>query len=51
MTNLPGDSASLGAGQTTHLMKFTGQGNSGEVLLPLALDPGIDLKRTRTSAE
>ena len=35
-----------GAGQTTHLIKFSGQGNSGEVLLPLALDPGIDLKRT-----
>jgi transcriptional regulator with XRE-family HTH domain len=46
VTKLPGDSATLGAGQTTHLIKFSGQGNSGEVLLPLALDPGIDLKRT-----
>jgi transcriptional regulator with XRE-family HTH domain len=46
VTRLPADSASLGAGQTTHLLKFTGEGHSGEVLLPLALDPGIDLKRT-----
>ena len=46
VTKLPGDSATLGAGQTTHLINFSGQGNSGEVLLPLALDPGIDLKRT-----
>lgn len=46
VTKLPGDSATLGAGQTTHLIKFSAQGHSGEVLLPLALDPGIDLKRT-----
>ena len=46
VTQLPSDSASLGAGQATHLMKFSGSGYAGNVLLPLALDPGIDLKRT-----
>jgi transcriptional regulator with XRE-family HTH domain len=46
VNRLPGDSASLGAGQTTHLIKFSGQGSGGEALLPIALDPGIDLKRT-----
>ena len=28
VTKLPGDSATLGAGQTTHLIKFTGAGHS-----------------------
>jgi transcriptional regulator with XRE-family HTH domain len=47
--SLPTDAASVDVPQT-HLLSFRGNtahgSVSGEVLLPLALDPGIDLRRT-----
>src|SRR6202044_2175466 len=46
--SLPADAACVDVPQT-HLLSFhgnTAHGSSGEVLLPLSLDPGLDLRRT-----
>lgn len=45
VSRVPADSATLGTGQSTHLLKFNPL-SSGEVHLPIALDPGIDIRRT-----
>ena len=48
LASLPADTSAVEVPRT-HLISFRGynaQGGSGEVLLPLALDPGIDLGRT-----
>jgi transcriptional regulator with XRE-family HTH domain len=45
---LPADAVSVEVPQT-HMVSFqtsTGQNSQGEVLLPLALDPGLDVRRT-----
>jgi transcriptional regulator with XRE-family HTH domain len=42
---LPADAASVEVPQT-HTLSFQGSSAQGEVLLPLALDPGLDLRRT-----
>jgi transcriptional regulator with XRE-family HTH domain len=44
MASMPADSSFVEVPQT-HLVSFQGNGE-GEVLLPLSLDPGIDLSRT-----
>ena len=44
LTALPGDAAQIPI-ERTHLVSFTANG-SGVVQIPLALDPGIDLKKT-----
>jgi transcriptional regulator with XRE-family HTH domain len=44
LTSMPADSA-LAEVPQTHLVSFHGNSN-GELLLPLSLDPGIDLRRT-----
>ncbi len=41
---LPGDAATI-AIERTHMIGFSGEGH-GEVQIPLALDPGIDLRKT-----
>lgn len=47
--HLPADATEIGVPQT-HLVSFFGHGTKGghasEVLLPLALDPGLDVRRT-----
>lgn len=42
---LPADAATVEVPQT-HMLSFQGNTAQGEVLLPLALDPGLDLRRT-----
>lgn len=44
LSALPGDAAAI-AIERTHLIGFGGEGH-GEVQIPLALDPGIDLRKT-----
>jgi transcriptional regulator with XRE-family HTH domain len=44
LSSLPADSA-LASVPQTHLVSFQA-GSEGEVLLPLSLDPGLDLRRT-----
>ncbi len=49
LASLPSDAASVEVPET-HILSFRSEtprgGVSGEVLLPLALDPGLDLRRT-----
>ncbi|HEX5226878.1 MAG TPA: hypothetical protein VFW44_04175 [Bryobacteraceae bacterium] len=45
LAGLPADASVVDVPQT-HLVSFQGNTGQGEVLLPLALDPGLDLRRT-----